>query len=85
MPSLRTDTLGKPLFDLRSFGRRGPGRRDHLSPADLAVIARTVRRTPEVMAKVLTHGGQNLGAIGRHFNYIDRDGTFPSRPTTAHR
>jgi hypothetical protein len=37
------------------------------------------------MVKVLTHGGQNLGAIGRHFNYIDRDGTFPSRPTTAHR
>ena len=73
MPSLRTDTVGKPLFDLRSFGRHGPGRR-HLAPADLAVIARTVRRAPEVMVKVLTHGGQNLGAVGRHFNYIDRGG-----------
>jgi len=74
MPSLRTDTVGKALFDLRSFGRHGPGRRDHLSPADLEVIARTVRRTPEVMVKVLTHGGQSLGAVGRHFNYIDRGG-----------
>jgi hypothetical protein len=26
------------------------------------------------MVKVLTHGGQNLGAVGRHFNYIDRGG-----------
>ena len=77
MPSLRTDTGGKPLFDLRSFGRHGPGRRGHLSPADLAVIARTVRRTPEVMVKVLTNGGQNLGAVARHFNYIDRDGKLP--------
>jgi len=55
----------------------GPGRRDHLSPAELAVIARTVRRTPEVMVKVLTHGGQNLGAVGRHFNYIERGGELP--------
>jgi hypothetical protein len=77
MPSLRTDPVGKPLLDLRSFGRHGPGRRDPLSPADLAVITRTVRRTPEVMVKVLTHGGQNLGAVGRHFNYIDRGGELP--------
>src|SRR5580704_4780744 len=77
MPSLSTDTVGKPLFDLRSFGRHGPGRRDQLSSADLAVITRTVRRTPEVMVKVLTHGDQNLGAVGRHFNYIDRGGELP--------
>jgi Relaxase/Mobilisation nuclease domain len=76
MPNLRIDTVGKPLFDLRSFGRHGPSR-DHLLPADLAVITRTVRRTPEVMVKVLTHGGQNLGAVGRHFNYIDRGGDLP--------
>jgi hypothetical protein len=74
MPSLRTEPLGKPLFDLLSFVRHGSSRRDHLSPADLAVITRTVRRTPEVMVKVLTHGGQNLGAVSRHFNYIDRGG-----------
>src|SRR5215472_11004694 len=29
------------------------------------------------MAKVLTHGGQSLGAVGRHINYIDRDGEVP--------
>jgi hypothetical protein len=77
MPSLRIEPVGKPLLDLRSFGRNGPGRRDPLSPADLAVITRTVRRTPEVMVKVLTQGGQNLGAVGRHFNYIDRGGELP--------
>jgi hypothetical protein len=29
------------------------------------------------MVKVLTHGGQNLGAVGRHFNYLDRYGELP--------
>jgi hypothetical protein len=71
------NTAGRPLFDLRSYGRQGPGRRDDLSRADVENIARTVRRTPEVMVKVLTHGGQNLGAVGRHFNYIDREGELP--------
>jgi len=41
------------LFDLLSFGRAGPGRRDRLSPAHIEQIARTVARTPEVMIKVL--------------------------------
>jgi hypothetical protein len=29
------------------------------------------------MVKVLTHGGQSLGAVGRHFKYLDRDGKLP--------
>jgi hypothetical protein len=58
------------LFDLVSYARRGPGRRDHLSPGEIAQVARTVRRTPEVMVKVLSRGGQDLKAVGRHLDYL---------------
>jgi hypothetical protein len=57
------------LFDLVSYARRGPGRRDHLSP-EFAQVARTVRRTPEVMVKVLSRVGQDLKAEGRHLDYL---------------
>jgi hypothetical protein len=46
-----------PLFDLASYARKGPGRRDHLSLGEIAQISRTVRRVPEVMVKVLSRGG----------------------------
>ena len=52
---------GKPLLlDIASYARRGPGRRDHLSQDETELIERTVRRTPEVMVKVLSRGGQDL-------------------------
>src|SRR5882762_8731081 len=62
------------LLDIGSYGRHGPDRRDRLSPAKIEVIARTVRRTPEVMVKVLNRGGQNLGAVARHLEYLTRKG-----------
>lgn len=62
--------VNERLFDLVSYARRGPGRRDHLSPGDIAQVARTVRRTPEVMVKVLSRGGQDLKAVGRHLDYL---------------
>lgn len=75
MPSLRVNTLeGRPLLDLRSFARRGPGRRDRLSSEELALIDRTVRRTPEVMVKVLPKDSNNLRSVARHLNYIGRRG-----------
>jgi hypothetical protein len=64
----------KPLLDVASYARRGPGRRDHLSRDETELIERTVRRTPEVMVKVLSRGGQNLKAIGRHLGYLNRGG-----------
>ncbi len=64
----------EPLLDIASYARRGPGRRDHLSPAEIELIARTVHRTPEVMVKVLTRGGQGLRAVRRHLEYLDRKG-----------
>jgi hypothetical protein len=74
MPDLTIDVRGRPLLDIVSYGRRGPGRRDRLSPAEVQQIQRTVSRTPEVMIKVLSQGGQNLGAVQRHFDYLGRGG-----------
>lgn len=64
----------RPLLDIASYARRGPGRRDHLSHDEIELITRTVRRTPEVMVKVLSRGGQDLKSVGRHLSYLNRDG-----------
>ena len=65
---------GRGWLDIGSYARRGPGRRDRLSSAEIEIIARTVHRTPEVMVKVLNRGGQNLGAVARHLDYLTRNG-----------
>jgi hypothetical protein len=75
MPNLTLSGLQwQPLFDVASYARRGPGRRDRLTPAELALIGRTVRRTPEVMVKVLTKDSNNIRSVVRHLNYIGRYG-----------
>ena len=62
-----------PLLEVLSHGRPGPQRRDRFTSGQIAQIARTVRRTPEVMVKV-TGGGRSTGAIGAHFSYISCKG-----------
>jgi transposase-like protein len=75
MPRRLIDVTGaKPLLDVASYARRGPGRRDRLSQDEVDLIARTVGRTPEVMVKVLSRGGQDLKAVGRHVAYLNRGG-----------
>ncbi len=75
MPNLRISGLeGRPLLDIGSFARRGPGRRDRLSSEELALIGRTVRHTPEVMVKVLSKDSNDLRSVTRHLNYIGRRG-----------
>ena len=74
MPRRLIDLGAKPLLDVASYARRGPGRRDHLSQDEIELISRTVGRTPEVMVKVLSRGGQDLKAIGRHLGYLNRGG-----------
>lgn len=75
MPNLRVNGLhGQPLLDIASYARRGPDRRDRLTAGELALIERTVRRTPEVMVKVLTKDSNNLRSVARHLNYIGRYG-----------
>jgi len=48
--------------------------RVHLAQEEIQLLNRTVRRTPEVMVKVLTKGGRDLKAVGQHLNYLSRDG-----------
>ena len=75
MPKLRISAPeGRALLDVASYARHGPGRRDRLSPEELALIGRTVRRTPEVMIKVLTKDSNSLRSVARHLNYVGRRG-----------
>lgn len=67
---------GRPLLDLVSYGRRGPGADGRLSPAEIAHIQRTVQRVPEVMVKVLSSGSSTLKAVGSHIDYIGRKGAL---------
>jgi len=62
------------MLDIASYGRPGPGRRDRLSTAEVELISRTVHGAPEVMAKVLTHGGNDLKSVQRHLEYLNRKG-----------
>jgi relaxase-like protein len=71
--TVRVSSQGQPILDIASYGRRGPGRRDRLSPGQVEQIARTVRRVPEVMVKV-SGGGTSSKAVAAHFKYIDRHG-----------
>src|SRR5215472_5470559 len=64
----------RPILDVVSYARPGPGRRDRLSPAEVELISRTVHRAPEVMVKVLTHGGKDLKSVQRHLAYLNRGG-----------
>jgi hypothetical protein len=63
-------TYSEELFSLVSHARPGPSRRDYLSTGQIAQVARTVRRSPEVMVKVLSHGGQGIKAVGQHLDYL---------------
>jgi len=77
MPRRLIDFGTRPLLDLTSYARPGPGRRDRMSTAEIDHLTRTVRRVPEVMVKVLTHGGQDLKAVQRHLAYLDPKGELP--------
>jgi hypothetical protein len=46
----------------------------HAAQEEILLLHRTVHRTPEVMVKVLTKGGSDLKAVGRHLSYLSRDG-----------
>jgi Relaxase/Mobilisation nuclease domain len=63
-----------PLLDISSYARRGPMDRVHLTQEEMQLLHRTVRRTPEVVVKVLTRGGSGLKAVGRHLSYLSRGG-----------
>ncbi len=72
--SLLSTFEGKPLLDIRSLGRNGPGRRDRVTRSEMEIMRRTLNRDPEVMVKVISKGAQDLKAIDRHLKYISREG-----------
>lgn len=74
MTTVKASPLGGMLLDIASYARRGPGRRDRLSPAEIALIARTVYRAPEVMVKVLTRASTDRASVARHLGYLGRYG-----------
>ncbi len=64
-----------PLLDIVSYGRGGPGESGgRLTPAHLDQIRRTARRTPEVVVKVLPRASNDLKAVGKHLDYVGRNG-----------
>jgi hypothetical protein len=66
---------GEPLLDVVSYGRGGPGETSgRLTPAQLEQIRRTVGRTPEAVVKVLPRASNDLKAVGKHLDYIGRNG-----------
>lgn len=76
MPKTRLEFGDRPLLDIVSLGRAGPKGSLRLSADQIALIERTVRRTPEVMVKVLPKDGNTLRSVRRHFSYIGRDGNL---------
>jgi hypothetical protein len=66
--------MSEAMFDLVSVARHGPGRRDRLSPSEIAQIARTTQRVPEAMVKVLSKGATTSRAVKKHLDYIGRYG-----------
>ncbi len=73
---MRTFKLPKeePLLNIASHARGGSRAADRLTPAQIEHIRLTVNRAPEVMVKVLSQGSSDLKAVGRHFDYIGRQG-----------
>jgi Relaxase/Mobilisation nuclease domain len=67
----RSPGLEEPLLDIVSLARRGPNGR--LSPQEVELVVRTLRRTPEVMIKVSGGATSTAGALA-HLKYIDRRG-----------
>lgn len=64
----------EPLLNIASYARGGSRAADRLTLAQIEHIRLTVNRAPEVMVKVLSQGSSNLKAVGRHFDYIGRQG-----------
>jgi len=63
------------LFDFVSYGRGGPRENGgRLTTEQVEHIRRTVQRAPEVVVKVLSRASNDLGAAGKHLDYISRYG-----------
>jgi hypothetical protein len=67
--------VGEPLLDVASYGRGSPSEAgSRLTRVQLEQIQRTVRRTPEAVVKVLARASNDIKAVGKHMDYIGRNG-----------
>ncbi len=64
----------QPLLDIASYARGGPGAANRLTPEQVEQIRRTVNRAPEAVVKVLPRSSNDLKAVGKHLDYIGRQG-----------
>lgn len=65
---------GRPLLDIVSLARRGPGRRDAFTRDEIALLHRTARGAPEVMVKVLRQAASDPKSVANHLAYLSRKG-----------
>lgn len=66
------------LLDIVSFGSSALHENGaRLTPEQVKHIRRTVQRVPEVMVKVLPRASNDLKAVGKHLDYIGRNGRLP--------
>ncbi len=64
----------EPLLNIASYARGGPGTANRLTPEQVEQIRRTVHRAPEAVVKVLPRSSNDLKAVGKHLDYIGRQG-----------
>ena len=64
----------EPLLNIASYARGGPSAASRLTPEQVEQIRRTVHRTPEAVVKVLPRSSNDLKAVGKHLDYIGRQG-----------
>jgi len=70
MPSVNLRTQ-KPLLDIASYGRRGPGHRPALTSEAIAHASRTARGVPEVVVKV-SGGARTARGAGTSLAYLEK-------------
>ena len=64
----------EPLLNIASYARGGPRTANRLTPEQVEQIRRTVNRAPEAVVKVLPRSSNDLKAVGKHLDYIGRQG-----------
>lgn len=67
---------GEPLLNIASYAKGGPRASDRLARETVEQVRRTVNRTPDVLVKILPRSSNDLKAVGKHFDYIGREGAL---------
>jgi len=73
------DLLPEDIKANRLFPLKFPPNATQLTPAQIEQIGRTVRRTPGAVVNVLPSASNDPKAVGRHLDYIVRNGELERR------